>query len=62
VSVEQVTLVSIEATTWSDTSLGCPKPGEFYAQVITEGYRLRLSDGSSQYTYHTDRDRTVRRC
>ena len=62
VPVEQVKVISIEASTWSDTSLGCPKPGELYAQVITPGYRLRLDDGSAQFTYHTDTNRTVRRC
>ena len=51
---EQVTLVSIEAVEWSDTSLGCPQEGYMYAQVITPGYRIILAAGGDQYEYHTD--------
>lgn len=35
----EMTLVSLEATNFNDASLGCPKPGMSYAQVITPGYR-----------------------
>lgn len=35
VSIDEVTVESWEPIEWSDASLGCPKPGEFYAQVIT---------------------------
>lgn len=62
VSVEQVMLVSIEPRTWPDTGLGCPRAGELYAQVITPGYRLVLSDGTGRFTYHTDLRRVVKRC
>lgn len=41
-----------EYVTWSDASLGCPRPGQFYAQVITEGYRIVLMTESGEYAYH----------
>jgi len=47
---------------WSDASLGCPKPGFAYAQVITPGYRIVLTAGQQQYEYHTDKSRAVVLC
>ena len=41
-----------EFVTWPDASLGCPRPGQFYAQVITEGYRIVLTTESSEHAYH----------
>lgn len=54
VSPEGVTVVSVEAVQWPDTSLGCPQPGVMYAQVITPGYRLILTVEGVQYWVHTD--------
>ena len=31
-------LIRDEAVTWSDGSLGCPQPGEYYTQVLVPGY------------------------
>jgi len=52
--VDQITVVSTSSTEWADASLGCPKPGIAYAQVITPGYRIVLGQGQKQYEYHTD--------
>ena len=46
----------VDAVTWSDASLGCPEPGEMYAQVLTPGFRFTLKAGSKLYTYHTGKD------
>ncbi len=48
---------AVEPVTWPDSSLGCPKPGEFYLQVLTPGFRIRLVAGDQTATYHTDRGR-----
>jgi len=58
----EITLASIEPTEWSDTSLGCPKPGLLYAQVITPGFRIELRTGDDQYVYHTDQEHHVILC
>jgi hypothetical protein len=42
---------------WPDTSLGCPEPGQSYAQVQTRGFVLSLEHDGRTYTYHTDLDR-----
>lgn len=57
----QVTIESVQSVDWPDTSLGCPKEGEFYAAVITPGYDVVLSVDGTFYSYHTDAtDRAVR--
>jgi hypothetical protein len=51
---EDVEVISIEPVEWSDTSLGCPQPGQTYAQVITPGYRVVLDVDGETYEVHTD--------
>ncbi len=36
----EVTLVSLEAQKFSDSSLGCPEPNMAYQQVVTPGHRV----------------------
>jgi hypothetical protein len=59
---DEITLVSMEAIDWSDTSLGCPQEGFMYAQVITPGYKMILATGGQQYEYHTDQSTSVVFC
>lgn len=61
-SADEVRLVSVEAREWPDTSLGCPKEGFMYAQVITPGFQILLEAGGQQYDYHTDLNQTVVLC
>lgn len=56
---EHIILKHIEAVTWPDASLGCSKEGRAYAQVVTPGYRILLSDGTTDFEYHTDTQRKV---
>jgi hypothetical protein len=44
---------AVEAVEWPDSSLGCPRPGMMYAQVITPGYRIVLEAGGKTYEYHS---------
>jgi hypothetical protein len=37
---ESIEIVTAEARTWPDGSLGCPQPGMAYTQVVTEGYQV----------------------
>lgn len=52
----------VEPMDWPDASLGCPKPGEFYAQVITPGFIVTISVGADTHTYHTDSSSHAIRC
>jgi hypothetical protein len=54
VSVDELTIESVEPMDWPDTSLGCPKEGQFYAQVITPGYLVLVSANGTTVEYHTN--------
>ena len=58
----QITIVSVEWTEWSDSSLGCPQPGHAYLTVITPGYRVFLKANDKVYEYHTNEKNMVVRC
>lgn len=62
VSASDINLVSMEAVEWNDASLGCPKEGYMYAQVITPGFLIILSTQDQQYEYHTDQAGNVVLC
>ena len=59
VPTDQLRVVSVEAVDWPDTSLGCPKPNMFYAEVITPGFKIIIEAGGREYTYHTGRGEFV---
>jgi hypothetical protein len=44
----------VEARQWGDSSLGCPKPGQMYSQIVTPGYVVVISGSGRQLEYHTD--------
>jgi hypothetical protein len=58
----EVRVVRSEGREWPDGGLGCPRPGEFYIQVITPGYLLVLQAGGRQFEYHTDAERSFTLC
>jgi hypothetical protein len=62
VAEADITVVSAEETEWRDSSLGCPKPGMNYLQVITPGYNITLEAHGKRYVYHSDNNRRVVRC
>lgn len=49
-----VQVLRAQAVEWPDTSLGCPKEGMMYAQVITPGFLVLLLAEGEVYEYHTD--------
>jgi len=48
----QIEALSFEIKVWPDGSLGCPKPGMEYIQVLVEGYLIRLRYQGVEYNYH----------
>jgi hypothetical protein len=48
-------VLSAEAVTWSDGSLGCPQPGMMYTQALVPGYRVRIQTGGQVLDYHAGR-------
>lgn len=59
---DQITVDSVTAMEWPDTSLGCPQEGMMYAQVITPGYLIILRAQDQTYEYHTDQKSNVVLC
>ena len=56
VGANELTLVRTSATEWSDSSLGCPRPGMAYAQVITPGYEITFEHQGTNYAVHSNSD------
>lgn len=62
ISIDQIVTESVEPTIWPDASLGCPKAGVSYIQVLTPGFLVYLEAGGQQYLYHTDENESVTLC
>lgn len=52
VPIEDIELIQFEAVVWPDASLGCPRPGMVYAQVLSPGYLAILKVDDREYAYH----------
>jgi hypothetical protein len=46
-----IQIMRAEAVLWEDGSLGCPKPGEFYIQMLIDGYLVVLQVEGVYYDY-----------
>jgi hypothetical protein len=57
--VRRVRIVEVTPYVWTDSSLGCPVPGETYTALTVDGYRIVLSAGDNEYIFHTDFDRPL---
>jgi hypothetical protein len=52
VDASAITAGPLEEVTWPDGSIGCPKPGKHYTQMLQPGTRLILTVDGAQYAYH----------
>jgi len=59
---DAITVVSATEQQWSDSAMGCPQPGQMYAQMIVPGYRVVLQANGERYAYHSDRSGTFVVC
>jgi hypothetical protein len=46
-----IKIIKAEAVVWNDGALGCPKPGEFYIQMMINGYGVVLEVEGVYYDY-----------
>jgi hypothetical protein len=53
VAESDIVVISTEAVTWPDRSLGCPQPDMRYEQVPTDGALIVLSVDAALYRYHS---------
>lgn len=52
IPAERIDVAEVKEVDWPDTSLGCPRPGMAYAQVITNGMQVILEAEGKSYDYH----------
>ncbi len=60
VPADQVEVLAVEPREWADTSLGCPEPGNSYAQVVTPGFLVLVRVQGVIAEFHADGERVVR--
>lgn len=55
-----VSVVSAQAITWNDGSLGCPQPGVMYTMALVDGFQVIFDVDGETYDYHlSDRGQFV---
>jgi hypothetical protein len=57
--VERIAVGWVEPAQWPDAALGCPVAGMQYAQVVTGGLRVRLSEAGREYEVHVAGEQVV---
>jgi len=62
VSVNEVTIISAEALTFPDGSLGCPVPGLNYIQVQIDGFKVVGSAAGATFDYRGTSPSDITRC
>ena len=58
----EISVVSAEEVTWRDGSMGCPRPGMLYPQMLTDGSRVVLEAQGQRYEYHAGGRRSAFLC
>ena len=58
----EIRVVTAEAVTWSDGSLGCPEEGQMYTQALVPGYRVVLDVAGEEVAYHASEAADFRAC
>ena len=59
IAPDAITVTRSEPRTWSDSSMGCGKPGTVALTVITEGYAVVLSAQGSAHNVHVSGSNAV---
>lgn len=57
-----VAVAEVREVTWSDGSLGCPKPGMSYTMALVPGTLVVLEIEGQQFEYHGARQGDLRYC
>jgi hypothetical protein len=62
VDPDAIDVISSEAVTWNDGSLGCPEPGMSYTMALVDGYQLILRAGDEELDYRATEGGGFRLC
>lgn len=49
-----IAITGYERSTWPSSAYGCPAPGNFYLQVVTNGWTVTFEVDGKSFEYHTD--------
>jgi hypothetical protein len=52
VPLSAISLLKFKEVVWPDSSLGCPRPGLVYTQVLQPGFLIRLSARGRSHEFH----------
>ncbi|MBZ0301569.1 MAG: hypothetical protein K8J31_17620 [Anaerolineae bacterium] len=58
-AARRIRVIDVMPVTWTDSSLGCPQPGETYPPITIEGYRIVLAAGDDEYIFHSDSTQVI---
>lgn len=61
IKVENLSSKKTVPVIWGDSCLSLNKPEELCAQVMTQGYEVTLTDGTQNWSCHTNSDGTMHR-
>jgi hypothetical protein len=56
VALDEIRIVTAEAVTWSDGSIGCPEEGMGYTQALVPGFRAVIEVAGEEMHYHAGSD------
>jgi hypothetical protein len=56
---EEIEVDTVRAMEWRDSSIGCPRPGVAYLDVITPGYKVTLRVGNAIHVVHEAGNRAL---
>jgi hypothetical protein len=59
---ESARVVTSEAVTWPDGSMGCAEPGTMYTQALVPGYRVLFQVNEVTYAYHAAQSGSFKHC
>lgn len=62
VAPDRVKILTVEAVTWADGSLGCPEAGMMYTQALVRGYRIAVDASGTILSYHSGPRSTFVHC
>jgi hypothetical protein len=55
-------VVRAESIVWPNAALGCPQPGQTYAQALVPGYVVEFEHDGRTYSYHASKEGGFTRC
>jgi hypothetical protein len=57
IAADKIQVDTVRSVNWPDSSIGCPRPGRAYMQVITPGHKVSLRADGRIYVVHEAKGR-----